>query len=422
MNYTHYETRTIAEVIPKLNAEFFIPAIQRPYVWTPDKVEKLFDSLLKEYPISTFLLWKPPADKRNSWHTYKFVQHYRQDNIQNEEADLSQVHDPHLVLDGQQRLTSLFIGLAGSYAVRAKGRRSASAHSHIEQQLYLNLLKNPESLLDEEEVEGVTYGFEFRPSNKIHQSSSSYWYPVSQVMTLHTSDAIDDECERVLTELELMGVSVDSRRNANRVLRRLRSVVWEHHCVSACIVKNVSYDQVLDIFVRANEGGEPLSKSDLLMSLVTLNWHQFDARDQIVSFLNELNYDLTTPNKFNRDFILRAALLFCGHAYVFKVDSFTRENLAYIESHWTLIKTGLRKAVQLVNSFGLSNEKGNLTSANTVMPIAFYIYSLISKYGSDDVVDEIIHRNRRDIRVWLISCQFTGVFSGAADRSWYQQF
>ena len=417
MNYTHYETRTIADVIPKLNSEFFIPAIQRPYVWSADKVEKLFDSMLKEYPISTFLLWKPPADKRNSWHTYKFVQHYKQGDIRSDEADIGSIQDPHLVLDGQQRLTSIFIGLAGSYAMKPPGRRRTSMHSHVEQRLYLNLLKNPENILEDEEVEGVTYGFEFHNPEKVKNSVLAYWFPVSSVMDLKTSDALEDETDRIIDHLTDIGATNEAKKNANRVLRRLRTVIWEHRCISACVVQNVSYDQVLDIFVRANEGGEPLSKSDLLMSLVTLNWKNFDARAEIVTFLSELNDDLTTPNKLNRDFILRAALLFCGHAFVFKVDSFTRDNLAQIEANWVAIKSGLRKAVVLVNSFGLSNEKGNLTSINSVMPIAFYIFTLLRKLGSDDVVDAVILRSRRSIRIWLSSCQFTGIFGGAADQT-----
>ncbi len=47
-------------MIAKLNSEYFIPAIQRPYDWEVEQIEKLFDSITKEYPISTFLLWNPP--------------------------------------------------------------------------------------------------------------------------------------------------------------------------------------------------------------------------------------------------------------------------------------------------------------------------------------------------------------------------
>ena len=52
-----YKSSTIAGVIRHLNRDYYLPAIQRPYVWTPEQIVRLFDSLLKGYPISSFLFW-----------------------------------------------------------------------------------------------------------------------------------------------------------------------------------------------------------------------------------------------------------------------------------------------------------------------------------------------------------------------------
>src|SRR4051812_19581772 len=110
-------------MMSKINSEYFIPAIQRPYVWEVEQIERLFDSLMKEYPISTFLLWKPPSENRATWHTYEFTRDFKHGDLHSAEADLSRCSEIHLVLDGQQRLTSLFIGLKGSYRVRPKYKR-----------------------------------------------------------------------------------------------------------------------------------------------------------------------------------------------------------------------------------------------------------------------------------------------------------
>jgi uncharacterized protein with ParB-like and HNH nuclease domain len=415
VNYTSYETRTIAETMAKINSEYFIPAIQRPYVWEVDQIERLFDSIMKEYPISTFLLWKPPVENRATWHTYQFAQHFKYGDLHSEDADLSSSQDMHLVLDGQQRLTSLFIGLRGSYRVRPKYKRKNQENSYTRQLLYLNLVKNAETSAEEDEVEGVTYGFSFRDPAKIRQSATEYWMPVSRVLDLEGLDQLEDATEGLVDAMDVLGASLDSKRSAKRNLKRLHAVIWEQRTISACIVKQSSYDKVLDIFVRANDGGTKLSKSDLLMSLVTLNWQHFDARHDIVQFLSELNNELLTTNSFDRDFILRASLLFCGHAYVFKVDSFTKENLAHIEENWTTIKRSLRKTVKLVNSFGLSNYKGNLSSSNSILPVAFYVFSLLQRHRNDEQVDTILQRNRTIIRRWLCAAQFSGVFGGAAD-------
>jgi Protein of unknown function DUF262 len=415
VKYTSYETRTIAETMAKINSEYFIPAIQRPYVWEVEQIERLFDSIMKEYPISTFLLWKPPVEKRTTWHTYQFAQHFKYGDLHSQDADLSACRDMHLVLDGQQRLTSLFVGLRGSYRVRPKFKRKNQESSYTRQLLYLNLVKNAETSAEEDEMEGITYGFSFRDPAKIRQSATEYWIAVGSVLDLEGLDQLEDALESLIDAMDVLGATLDSKRTAKRNLQRLHDVIWEQQTISACIVKQSSYDKVLDIFVRANDGGTKLSKSDLLMSLVTLNWQHFDARHDIVQFLNELNNELLTANSFDRDFILRASLLFCGHAYVFKVDSFTKENLVHIEENWTTIKRSLRKTVKLVNSFGLSNYKGNLSSSNSVLPVAFYVFSLFKRHQNDDQVDAIVQRNRTTIRRWLCASQFSGVFGGAAD-------
>ena len=288
MNYTSYETHTIAETMAKINREYFIPAIQRPYVWEVEQIERLFDSIMKEYPISTFLLWKPPVENRATWHTYQFAQDFKYGELHSEDADLSKSQDMHLVLDGQQRLTSLFIGLYGSYRVRPKYKRKNQENSYARQLLFLNLVKNAETSAEEDEVEGVTYGFAFRDEAKIRNSATEYWMPVSRVLDLEGLDQLEDATEDLVEKMDDLGASLESKRTAKRNLKRLHAVVWEQRTISACIVKQSSYDKVLDIFVRANDGGTKLSKSDLLMSLVTLNWQHFDARHDIVQFLSGL--------------------------------------------------------------------------------------------------------------------------------------
>lgn len=53
-----YKSATIQTILNKLNKSYFLPAIQRPFVWEPDKIIRLFDSLMKRYPISAFLFWE----------------------------------------------------------------------------------------------------------------------------------------------------------------------------------------------------------------------------------------------------------------------------------------------------------------------------------------------------------------------------
>ena len=63
-----YIPKTISEVVTEyLNRTTFLPAIQREYVWGTYGIEKLFDSIMGDYPISTFLFWKIKEENKNEW-------------------------------------------------------------------------------------------------------------------------------------------------------------------------------------------------------------------------------------------------------------------------------------------------------------------------------------------------------------------
>jgi uncharacterized protein with ParB-like and HNH nuclease domain len=96
---------------PNEDGGYWLPNIQRPFVWKEEQIERLFDSILREYPIGTLLIWKTDSSLRRR----KFVDLYKKS------MKLTDYYIPvdntqkMLVLDGQQRLQSLFIGLKGSY-------------------------------------------------------------------------------------------------------------------------------------------------------------------------------------------------------------------------------------------------------------------------------------------------------------------
>lgn len=121
---------------------FWLPNIQRPFIWSKDQICRLYDSIMREYPISTLLMWKTKSTVRHR----KFIENYhnglRVSDFYVPENDKKKC----LVLDGQQRLQSLFIGLRGSY----EG-----------QELFLNILSGEVAAPDD-----VKFKFEFRNANE----------------------------------------------------------------------------------------------------------------------------------------------------------------------------------------------------------------------------------------------------------------
>src|SRR6267378_3501747 len=101
---------------PEEDGGFWLPNIQHPFVWSEEQTCRLFDSILREYPISTLLVWKTKSRIRRR----KFIDNF----LPEHRHRLTHFYVPDddkkkcLVLDGQQRLQSLFIGLKGSYEGR----------------------------------------------------------------------------------------------------------------------------------------------------------------------------------------------------------------------------------------------------------------------------------------------------------------
>jgi len=106
-------TQRIYDVVRDIKeGRYRLPSIQRSFVWEEERICKLIDSLMNDYPIGSFLVWKPNSEF--TIRTRKFVQNYKTDErlISGEET-LEPL--PYLVLDGQQRLQSLFLALFGKY-------------------------------------------------------------------------------------------------------------------------------------------------------------------------------------------------------------------------------------------------------------------------------------------------------------------
>jgi uncharacterized protein with ParB-like and HNH nuclease domain len=115
-----YQSEVIANIINRLNIQYFLPAIQREFVWHQEQIIRFFDSVLRGYPVSSFLFWELNPENRENWDVYRFVDNFKEGGTRNEPAQVDGVQQLILVLDGQQRFTSLLIGLKGSYTIKKK--------------------------------------------------------------------------------------------------------------------------------------------------------------------------------------------------------------------------------------------------------------------------------------------------------------
>lgn len=407
-----YVSSTIGRVLDQINRSYFLPAIQRPYVWQPDQIVALFDSLLKGYPISSFLFWEIKPERRSDWEIYKFIENFRYGDTHNEMAE-SDGREVVLVLDGQQRLTSLLIGLRGTFTVRSKYGRRNNPDAWSKQRLYIDLLKDPALDSEDEDREdlSITYGLKFS-EDEPGSDADHLWMKVGSILDCTSDDALDRLADEMLARLPA-DTPRSMRRVAERNLDRLYRTVWKDGVIAYYTEKDQSYDRVLDIFIRANDGGTKLSKSDLLLSMITSKWEGVSARQEIYDFVDRLNSGLDARNEIDKDFVMKSCLVLCDLDQRYKVGNFTTANLKLIENSWQQIKASLEATLRLVNRFGIDRE--TLTSVNALLPIAYYIHR--TGCGSLDGSTPFEAANSQRIHHWLLGSLLNSVFGGSSDQT-----
>lgn len=400
-----YETAiTIKEAIKQIkNRHYVLPSIQREFVWTTDQIETLFDSLMRDYPIGTFLFWKVDKNKIRDFEFYEFLEKYHEkNNRHNKKATLSADEDIIALLDGQQRMTSLYLALCGSYSEKRKHARRDDLSSYNEKRLFLNLLKKS----DNPEME---YDFKFL-SKKEAADRDGFWFECSQILMLDDMSKVS----MYLAENKLMDTSlhdINDTKNAINTLNQLFNVIHQKGTISFFLEKGEELDKVLQIFIRINSGGTKLSYSDLLLSIATAQWSERDAREVIHEFVDEIN-DIGDGFNFNKDIVLKACLVLPGFSDVkFKVDNFTKGNMAEIEKCWDHISSSLRKSVQLVSNLGYNRD--NLLATNAIIPIAYFIYK--NQFEGTILQSSNHEKDRKLIREWLARVLLKGVFGGQPD-------
>ena len=348
---------TISKALEAIEGrQYVLPAIQREFVWQPEQIQCLFDSLMRGYPIGSFLLWIVKRESIARYKFYDFMLHYHgRDNPHCASIGAVSRDEVTAVLDGQQRLTALNIGLRGSYAYKLPRLWWNNPHAFPRRRLYLNILADAE-----ENEQNMQYDFRFLTSEEaLRRDETHCWYPVGDI--LKVKDWLD------LNDF-LVDRQLGNERRPGKVLAMLQKVVHTDPVIAHYEEDDQDLDKVLDIFIRTNSGGTTLSYSDMLMSMATAQWEKLDAREAIHGTVDEINH-IGNGFAFTQDFLLKAGLMLAGVGNVrFRVTNFNRNNMKLLEENWDPITRAVRSAVELVARFGFS--QASLSANYAVLPIA----------------------------------------------------
>ena len=325
---------TIASVINDISAnKYVLPAIQREFVWSTAQIETLFDSMMQDYPFGGFLFWELQSEQYSEYEFYSFLQNYHEKNARhNPKISLSGSNGIMAVLDGQQRLTSIYIGLKGSYSYRLTYRRWNDDSAFPKRKLYLNI------------VESATKGnnifqFSFLTETEVVNDNKHFWFRVGEILNM---SELGDVTEFLMENIAYNDLySKEQGKYANKTLSQLFKVIHTQPSISYYKIKSDELDKVLNIFIRVNSGGTVLSYSDLLLSIATAQWDNLDAREEITEFVDVIN-SIGSGFNVDKDFILKTALVLTDLSKIaFKVDNFNKKKMLEIEKKWPIIKKSL---------------------------------------------------------------------------------
>jgi len=374
------QKETIRKMVSYLNDEewnggFWLPNIQRPFVWREDQIERLFDSIMREYPISTLLVWRTKSRIRRR----KFIDNYkntiRLTDFYVPEDDKTKL----LVLDGQQRLQSLFIGLKGSYEKR---------------ELYFNVLSG-----DLVAPEDVRYKFKFLDAEK----AAFPWVKFKEIvfsneLSTRIAKSIIRNAGRELTEAETERVEENIAQAQMQFVSRDLIVYQELDSVDN--TDAYREDDVVEIFIRANSGGTRLGKSDLLFSLLTSSWEDADERmDELLDDINRVGYD------FTRDFILKTCLTLLNKGAAYEVKKFRDERIRQeLIDKWEGISAAIRDVRDYLYGRTFIRTDKAMPSYLVLIPIIYFRYHFPQKWGAVQNLDD-----------YLLRTLLSGAFSGTPD-------
>ena len=141
-----YEDMSVIEALEHAGTgNLLLPDIQREYCWDIHEIEALFESIVDDYPIGSCIFWKTTKEIINQEepNLYNFFSRFERDKTTNHQVSIpiSQKGDIYVVLDGQQRITSMNIALYGSYSYYkgGRGRSFKNPDCWVEKELYYNL-------------------------------------------------------------------------------------------------------------------------------------------------------------------------------------------------------------------------------------------------------------------------------------------
>ncbi|RMG32958.1 MAG: DUF262 domain-containing protein [Methanobacteriota archaeon] len=352
------------------SGDIVLPAIQRDFVWSEGKIEKLMDSIMRGYPVGIVLIWE----------TYKDIQYREFEKIYHNGTrpafiDNSSNRKLKLVLDGQQRLQALYLSLYGSYKGKylyfdiLSGRHS----DDFEEEKYYFYFATPEeadewnreveiNIAKEQEDNGIEYFAKVADLFKMDVSAKQkYRRQVTKKLNLTEDDEL-----RLETNLAKLDEVLTKEQNI------LKASIIDENKPSDSQSRQTESD-VLEIFVRINRQGTPLSRSDLIFSMLKLNWKE--SATALPEFVDKIN----NGNSFeiDIDFIIRCLFAVSDLGTKFDIDMLRKKsNMNRLQNNFEKCCTAIESTVDNVQKYCWISSNKAMGGILNLVPFVYYFFHL----------------------------------------------
>ena len=383
----------LSDVLNRLSQRrWVLPSFQRDFVWTMEQIENLFNSIRLGYPFGALLSWHVNLGVNNhnlqDEDFYSLIQYYHEDksksNIIQNKVSLLSNNEYWVILDGQQRLTSLNIGLLGSYKKRARYMRKDNP-DYPEYTLYMLVsedVENPFSFIKAEKSRHADFftdtdGRKWLLVRKIYQANKTR----DLVRDFNFNDKEEDRIEEFKLRLEKLDLEVTQ-------------------------IAGFDYNEATQIFVKVNSGGTVLEMSDILNAIIVSTWKHENAKEEFKELSEKVAKD---GFSIGTNYIVKS-ILFLLHSDVrFRIQGFSNF-ITTVEPKWKGIKTVIEDTFSLLKSFGLSHS--TLGSYNATLPVLYYIYH---KNINNPASSVSFNKDKAIIRKWLFSAILMKLLGGSSD-------
>jgi hypothetical protein len=368
----------VEELINGINNRIFLPGLQREFVWNPGQIENLFDSLVREYPVGIITIWKTRSGPVDNYTTYEFLKSYIASDHQppneipnrfSSYNDQSKTNAEFLIIDGQQRLNSLYIGVCGDITEYSggQGRSSQDVKNWKVSKLCVDLFGHPNHA-DRDDIRG-DYAFEFRSTGELggkdrigyeeRAGNHAMWVPINDFWTENTDEngsgyAMDSGSFRshiispYVNSAPISNEVMDENGTklttvANDVARDIHDGILTAELDTNSIKKEG--DHIPEIFQRLNREGENPQPYQLFMAQLMSYWPYLEKnpinpreriRDWIRTFKQEYpEYEQYIDRKL---FVRYSAYLINYDLLHSSIEELSKDDMDELHNKWTLPK------------------------------------------------------------------------------------